>query len=83
MYFLAIVASALAFTSTAIAAPNYPAHGKADSLYKSMRSRGRSYIGTAWTIRENETAEFNIIKNEFNSLVFLPLANRAAADGDF
>jgi len=68
MHFSTIVASALAFTSTAIAAPHYPSHGKSESLYKAMGSQGRSYIGTAWTIRDNETAEFNIIKQDLNSI---------------
>jgi endo-1,4-beta-xylanase len=67
MHFSTIVASALAFTSTAVAVPTHPSHGKSDSLYKAIRSRGRGYVGTAWTIRDNETAEFDIIKQDFNS----------------
>jgi endo-1,4-beta-xylanase len=39
----------------------------ATSLYKTIRESGKSYVGTAWTIRENETAEFEIIKQDFNS----------------
>jgi hypothetical protein len=34
-----------------------------------MKARGRSYIGTAWTIRDNETAEPQIIQQDFNSSV--------------
>lgn len=79
MYFSTILATALAFTGTAIAAPPKPGPGKGpggpggpgkeDSLAKAMRARGRSFIGSAWTIRDNETAEFEIIKNDLSSSV--------------
>jgi endo-1,4-beta-xylanase len=38
-----------------------------DTLYQAMKKRGRSYIGTAVTIR-NETKESEIIRTEFNSI---------------
>jgi endo-1,4-beta-xylanase len=38
-----------------------------DSLYKAMLKRGRSYIGTAVTLR-NESREVDIIKKQFNSM---------------
>jgi endo-1,4-beta-xylanase len=67
MHFSSLVASTLALASNAIAAPPSIGHGRSDSLYKAMRSRGRSFIGTAWTIRANETAEPKIIKQDLNS----------------
>ncbi|KAF2681943.1 glycoside hydrolase family 10 protein [Lentithecium fluviatile CBS 122367] len=68
MLFSTLVASALALASTAAAAPSPQGYGKSDSLYKAMRSRGRSFIGTALTIRDNEPAEPKIIKQDFNSI---------------
>ncbi|RMZ67188.1 Endo-14-beta-xylanase 2 [Pyrenophora seminiperda CCB06] len=67
MRFSAIV-TGLAFASSAIASPTYGTdHGKDnDSLYKSMKKAGRSFIGTALTLR-NETREGEIIKADFNS----------------
>jgi endo-1,4-beta-xylanase len=38
-----------------------------DSLYKAMQKRGRSYIGTAVTLR-NESREVDIIQKQFNSM---------------
>jgi endo-1,4-beta-xylanase len=40
---------------------------KETSLFKSFRARGRDFIGTALTIR-NETIETTIIQQEFNSV---------------
>jgi endo-1,4-beta-xylanase len=37
------------------------------TLYEAMKKRGRSYIGTAVTLR-NETREVDVIKTEFNSM---------------
>ncbi|CAI9631322.1 glycoside hydrolase family 10 protein [Alternaria burnsii] len=65
MRFSSIVAS-LALAGSAVASPTY-GHGKDnDSLYKSMKKAGRSFIGTALTLR-NETREGEIIKADFNS----------------
>jgi endo-1,4-beta-xylanase len=47
--------------------PKPPAGGKNDTLYQAIVKRGRSYIGTAVTLR-NETKELDIIKTEFNSM---------------
>lgn len=44
-----------------------PPGGKNDTLYEAIVKRGRSYIGTAVTLR-NETKELDIIKTEFNSM---------------
>lgn len=71
MHFSNLVAG-LALASSVIAAPPTPP-GKPgdncdDSLSKTMQQRGRSFIGTALTIR-NETREGEIIKADFNSYV--------------
>jgi hypothetical protein len=47
--------------------PGPPKPSKDDSLYKAMKKRGRSYIGTAVTLR-NESREVDTIKKEFNSM---------------
>lgn len=41
-------------------------NSKDDSLYKAMKKAGRSFIGTALTLR-NEPREDEIIKQDFNS----------------
>ena len=55
--------------------PSPPGHGgppgppkpvKEDSLYKAMEKRGRSFIGSALTIR-NETRESEILAQDLNS----------------
>lgn len=61
MRFTAIVAT-LALASSAFA---HPAH-KEDSLYKAMKKAGRTFIGTALTLR-NESREGEIMKQEFNA----------------
>ncbi|KAF2855284.1 glycoside hydrolase family 10 protein [Plenodomus tracheiphilus IPT5] len=61
MRFTSIVAT-LALASSAFA---HPAQ-KEDSLYKSMKKAGRSFIGTALTLR-NESREGEIIKQDFNA----------------
>ncbi|KAF1939217.1 glycoside hydrolase [Clathrospora elynae] len=63
------IAVSLALASSAIAAPSKPKPNDDcdDSLYKSMKKAGRSFIGTALTIRTNETREQEIVKADFNS----------------
>ncbi|KAI8943834.1 hypothetical protein NX059_001807 [Plenodomus lindquistii] len=61
MRFTNILAT-LALTSSAFA---HPAQNQ-DSLYQAMKKAGRSFIGTALTLR-NETREGEIIKQDFNS----------------
>ncbi|KAL5115827.1 hypothetical protein ACEQ8H_006322 [Pleosporales sp. CAS-2024a] len=70
---LALVGSALGLPNPPTApapacpAPPGPPSGPAETLYQAMVQRGRSYIGTAVTIR-NVTNEVDIIKTEFNSI---------------
>ncbi|KAF2108200.1 endo-1,4-beta-xylanase-like protein [Lophiotrema nucula] len=69
MHFSSIVAASLALASSTVAAPHSnKGKDKPTSLYKAFRESGRSYIGTAWTMRANETAEPKIIKQDFNSI---------------
>ncbi|KAH8691719.1 endo-1,4-beta-xylanase-like protein [Phaeosphaeriaceae sp. PMI808] len=65
MHFSNIVTS-LALASSVVAFPK--PHPKEDSLYKAMQQRGRNFIGTALTLRVNETRETEIIRQEFNSI---------------
>jgi endo-1,4-beta-xylanase len=49
-------------------APGAPHPPKGEkTLYQAMQERGRSYIGTAVTLR-NETREVDVIKTEFNGM---------------
>jgi len=67
MHFSNIVAG-LALATLAVAAPSKPKDDhKEDSLYKAMQKRGRSFIGTAVTLR-NESRETEIINQDFNSM---------------
>ncbi|KAF1954133.1 endo-1,4-beta-xylanase-like protein [Byssothecium circinans] len=66
MRFSSVLASCVALSGLAVAAPA-SSGSKGDSLYKAMRQRGRTFIGTALTLR-NETAEPKIIKQDFNSI---------------
>lgn len=67
MHFFDIV-TALALASSAFAAPSKPKDDcDDDSLYKTMQKRGRSFIGTAVTLR-NESRETEIINQDFNSM---------------
>lgn len=63
MHFSNLVAG-LALTTSVFAAPGKP---KDDGLYKAMQKRGRSFIGTAVTLRD-EPREPEIIRKEFNSM---------------
>ncbi|OAK99467.1 glycoside hydrolase [Phaeosphaeriaceae sp. SRC1lsM3a] len=73
MHFSNIIAG-LALLSSA-AAPSGPPKppaggegpGKNQTLYQAMKKAGRSYIGTAVTLR-NETREVDVIRTEFNSM---------------
>lgn len=62
MHFSSIVAS-LALAGSVIAAPS----SKEPSLFKAFRERGRDFLGTALTVR-NESVETKIIQQEFNSV---------------
>ncbi|KAF2826492.1 endo-1,4-beta-xylanase precursor [Ophiobolus disseminans] len=65
---LSNLVAGLALASSVIAAPSKPKDEcKDDSLYKAMQQRGRSFIGTAVTLR-NESRETEIINQEFNSM---------------
>lgn len=60
--------TALAFASSALGSPNYGLSARqASNLNAAMKARGRSYIGTSLTIR-NDNNEQNIIKSEFGSI---------------
>ncbi|KAJ4343110.1 hypothetical protein N0V95_006758 [Ascochyta clinopodiicola] len=65
MHFSSIVAS-LALAGSVLAAPS-TSKPKETSLYKAFRDRGRNFIGTALTIRD-EPAEPKIIDQDFNSV---------------
>jgi endo-1,4-beta-xylanase len=59
---------ALALVSSTVAIPNYGlAPRQAATLDAAMKARGRSYIGTSLTIR-NDNTEQNTIKSEFGSI---------------
>ncbi|PSN60290.1 endo-1,4-beta-xylanase-like protein [Corynespora cassiicola Philippines] len=64
MHFSSLLATTLTLASTTVATPS--GYGK-DSLYKAIHQRGRSFIGTALTLRD-EPAEPKIIRQEFNSI---------------
>ncbi|KAF2646586.1 endo-1,4-beta-xylanase-like protein [Massarina eburnea CBS 473.64] len=66
MHFSGIVAAGLACSRLGAAIPAVSSQ-TGDSLYKAMRQRGRNFLGTALTLR-NETAEYKIIKQDFNSI---------------
>ncbi|KAF1994481.1 glycoside hydrolase family 10 protein [Amniculicola lignicola CBS 123094] len=66
MHFSTLLATSLALAGSALAAPSSPGHVKGDSLYKAMLSRGRTFAGTALTLRD-EPAEPKIVHQEFNS----------------
>ncbi|CAO2648309.1 Nn.00g075760.m01.CDS01 [Neocucurbitaria sp. VM-36] len=63
---LSNIIATLALAAATIAAPAPKDDCKDDSLYKAMKKAGRSFIGTALTLR-NESREGEIIKQEFNS----------------
>jgi len=65
---LANVIAGLAIASSAVALPSHPDDDKAQSLYKTIHKRGRDYVGTAITLRANETREPEIIHADFNSI---------------
>ncbi|KAF9691685.1 hypothetical protein EKO04_010210 [Ascochyta lentis] len=65
MHISSIVAS-LALAGSVLAAPS-TSKPKETSLYKAFRDRGRNFIGTALTIRD-EPAEPKIIDQDFNSV---------------
>jgi endo-1,4-beta-xylanase len=50
-----------------IGPPQPPKDDHEGSLYKAFQKRGRSYIGTAVTLR-NESREVEVIQKEFNSM---------------
>ncbi|KAH7402024.1 xylanase 2 [Phaeosphaeria sp. MPI-PUGE-AT-0046c] len=60
--------TALALASSTVAVPTYGLEPRqAATLNAAMVARGRSYIGTSLTIR-NDNSESNIIKSEFGSI---------------
>ncbi|CAI6331143.1 unnamed protein product [Periconia digitata] len=60
--------TALALASNAVAIPSFGLHPRqAATLNAAMKARGREYIGTSLTIR-NDNQEQNIIKSEFGSV---------------
>ncbi|CAI6298485.1 unnamed protein product [Periconia digitata] len=66
MRFTDFVAASLTLGGLSAAAPTRYTN-ETESLYKAMEKRGRSFIGTALTIR-NETIEETIIQQDFNSI---------------
>lgn len=64
------VFTALALAGAAFAAPQAAEERKASGLANAIKARGREFIGTALTLRGNETEEA-IARNgaDFNSLV--------------
>ena len=69
MYFTQVL-TALTLAAAAFAAPQAAEEGKAPGLANAIKARGREFIGTALTLRGNETEEA-IARNgaDFNSLV--------------
>jgi hypothetical protein len=66
MLFSSLLA-ALAFASSTTALPSTLEARQASTLKAAMIARGRSFIGTSLTIR-NDNSESNIIRSEFNSI---------------
>jgi hypothetical protein len=66
--YLPTLSTVLAFASIAICTPLDPRQQTATALDAAMKARGRSYIGTSLTIR-NDNTEQNIIRSaEFGSI---------------
>lgn len=65
MHFPIFTAATLALTSAVSSTPIDPR--QATTLNAAMKARGRSYIGTALTIR-NDNTEQGIIRSEFGSV---------------
>lgn len=67
MRFSNFLAASLTLGGLAVAAP--ASSNSKDSLYKAIQKRGRSFVGTALTIRdESIKTETKIINQEFNSI---------------
>jgi endo-1,4-beta-xylanase len=66
MLFSSLVA-ALAFASSTAALPSSLEARQANTLDAAIKQKGRSYIGTSLTIR-NDGSETNLIRSEFGSI---------------
>jgi hypothetical protein len=66
MLFSSLVA-ALAFASSTAALPSSLEARQANTLDAAIKQKGRSYIGTSLTVR-NDGSETNIIRSEFGSI---------------